>query len=600
VPLLLAAALSAAGPALAQHDDPGGSLADVPAGPGRIAGEIVHDQRPGAAAGVDVALYSLGPDGAPGTRRTTTDAEGRFAFEGISNDPGVVYLVGARFAELPFPGDRVVFAEGQTERRVVVHVSDPVEDTSTVRVVQSSLRITLGAGRLVVAEIHRLRNDGARVVHVTPERRAGRRAPLEIELLPGAEGFSMPLGVVPEGLVRDGRDVTFWGPLYPGEQEISFRYEVPAETGTSTLAKRFPSAAEQIRIFGFEDGVVRDVVGFERGDVVEEQGLRFRPWETRSTPAGFVARLEVDVPEMRADPGAVRLAESQVILEVDDVTLQARENHRIEVEGATPVRAAPGELLLEIPLPAAAEDVRFSADSNELGLVRTETGVGIVGPLRPGSHGIGLAYRLRSSPEGVQFERHFDRRLPLLRVFVADTGVAVTTDRLHRRRPVRDADRTYLVFEAFELQGDERMHFSLRPLPRRGGSTGPAVAAGVLLAVVCMVFLLAPLGRSGEEAGADVLEEEPEARSEREHVYEAIHDLDHDHETGKLDDASYQALRAELRARAVALLAEERAAEAAPKPAPAPVAPATCAACGATGRPGDRFCAGCGAKLPEA
>ena len=59
------------------------------------------------------------------------------------------------------------------------------------------------------------------------------------ELPAGATEFSMPLGLVPEGVERSGRDFRFWGPLYPGEQEISFRYEVPIEVGAQTLAKRF-------------------------------------------------------------------------------------------------------------------------------------------------------------------------------------------------------------------------------------------------------------------------------------------------------------------------------------------------------------------------
>ena len=263
---------------------------------------------------------------------------------------------------------------------------------------------------------------------------------------------------------------------------------------------------------------------------------------------------------------------------------------------------------MNLPLPEGAEDIRFSTDANGLGLVCTKLGVGIVGPVSPGHHGFGLAYTLRSEPDGVRFERRFDRRLPLLRVFVADTGVAVETDRLHRRRPVRDADRTYLLFEAFEVDPEEPLHFSLRALPPRSGSTRPALAAALALGLGCVTFLVAPLTRGDSETWTDPQDATPETRLEREHLYESIRDLDHDYETGKLDEEGWQSLRAELRGRAVALLARERAqgslatgpqgSLATGAPTAAPERPAACPSCGAQTRPDDRFCARCGSALP--
>ncbi|HKJ24668.1 MAG TPA: hypothetical protein VKB65_07590 [Myxococcota bacterium] len=586
-----------AGAASAQDAAP--EIPDVPSGPATLRGRVVHEERPDRVGDVSIVLYALDASGRPGSRRSETAPDGTFAFEGISNDPGVVYLVGARYQGLPFPGDRVVFEPGQTERTIEVRLFEPSEDLAAVHLEQSSLRVTLGVGRLLVAEVHRLRNDGDHVFYVPAEHRAERHAPLEAELLDGVEDFAMPLGVVPEGATRDGRDFAFWGPLYPGAQEISFRYEVPIETGVRTLVKRFPSAAEQIRVFGTESGPLKAVDGMKEVDVVEEGGQRFRPFEVSDPGAGFVARLELDVPEMRADPGALRLAEGQLVLEVDDATLQAQEQYRLEVDGQAVLSAEPGELLLSLALPEGAEDIRFSADASALGLVQTDEGVGLVGPIEPGSHGIGLAYTVRSGPDGVALERHYDRRLPLLRIFVADTGVAAASERLHRRRPVRDADRTYLIFEAFEVEPGEPVDLSLEALPPRAGAAGPALAAGVLVGLAAIVFLLAPLRGGDDEAAFADDDAAPRARDEREHLYESIRDLDHDYETGKLDEEGWRSLRGELRARAVTLLAEERAhAEASPPAAPAaPAPPATCRTCGAEPRPGDRFCAGCGAPL---
>jgi hypothetical protein len=56
-------------------------------------------------------------------------------------------------------------------------------------------------------------------------------------------------------------------------------------------------------------------------------------------------------------------------------------------------------------------------------------------------------------------------------------------------------------------------------------------------------------------------------------------------------------MRQELRARAVDLLRRQR--EAGETKPPAQAAPAACPACGASVAAADRFCAQCGARLPE-
>lgn len=112
-------------------------------------------------------------------------------------------------------------------------------------------------------------------------------------------------------------------------------------------------------------------------------------------------------------------------------------------------------------------------------------------------------------------------------------------------------------------------------------------------------------------------------REEREALYAAIGDLDHDLETGKLSAADHAELRAELRARAIHLLREERAAgaeggasaadsemraaasaearaeSAAPPPGDGAATP-RCAACGFEAAQAHRFCAHCGAPLNAA
>ena len=116
----------------------------------------------------------------------------------------------------------------------------------------------------------------------------------------------------------------------------------------------------------------------------------------------------------------------------------------------------------------------------------------------------------------------------------------------------------------------------------------------LLAGLGALLFLVAPLRSQREPAQLA----EPEGISTgRQAVYQAIEALDDDFEMGKLTHEDHQRMRAELRARAVVLLREEREAQGA---ATSPrVEPATCARCGAALRTADRFCSQCGASLPS-
>jgi hypothetical protein len=204
-------------------------------------------------------------------------------------------------------------------------------------------------------------------------------------------------------------------------------------------------------------------------------------------------------------------------------------------------------------------------------------------------------------------------------VLVADTGIAIETSRLHRKRPIRRPDRNYLHLEAFEFSAGEPVELRLRPLDARRSLPMPA-AMGVALsaAAIAIGFLIAPLRRAGAEMSVP-----PSAASraadQRGSVLTAIRGLDEDFEIGKLTEADYREMRLTLRAEAVELLRVERAAleEAAgaeraaleeatgteraalEEAAGADGTPRSCPGCEAETRADARFCSQCGAPLDQ-
>ncbi len=577
----------------------------IPGGPGVLTGRVVHAERPDAAGGVPVLLYALDANGTPGVARTEAGESGDFRFGGLSTSADVIYLVGARFDGVLFPGERFRFEPGRADHASEVRIADASEDAAGLASVDVEFALEWGGTELIVRETHRFSNQGPHVIYVEPERRAEVRAPYATRLPESASALQAPLGVVPEGIERDGRTLRYWGPMLPGTPETSFQYTIPTQPGDATVALHLPPIAARVRLVSAESVPLVGVDGLVEGEPIESQGRRARRFERSDDSAAAAAVVRLAIPELADDPSALALVESRWILELDDAALNvSEESWTVRVEGDRPLLAPAGESLFRVSLPEGASDLRFASDTLEMGLTPDAGGLGIRGPLPPGESVLRWSYRIPARGEGVSLEREIDRRLPLLAVFVADTGIVIESDRLHRRRPIRTPDRFYMALEAFEVEPDETLALRIEPIPVRTGVSRPVEAAFVLLAAgLGAWFVLAPVGRLRRDRRA-LPEADPE-RAEREIVYEAIRDLEHDFETGKVEADDFERMRSELRGRARDLLRAERA-RAATEPAPtattevkaasASIATA-CPHCGAPVGPSDKFCAQCGGAL---
>jgi hypothetical protein len=564
---------------------------DVPTGDATLRGRLVPH---GGAQVADtlVILYSLSPHGEPGLRSTHSDARGEFAFEKIAADPAIVYLVGTRVGSVPY-GVRAVFAPGSHEQRVEIDISEPTQDVSRLSRGEVRLRLERGCTHLRVEQSQSLENRSERVLYIPPERRNEQPPLLRADLPADAVGFEAIASAGVEGLEQADGVVRFWGPLHPGRHEIEWAFGLPSRSELP-LRIPFPDGAASVSL-------LLPAGASARGEGLVAKGTRDLPsgrqalYEMHRIPAGGALEAELAIPEA---PGGSRprVEEARMWLELDDAALDVSEQLTLHVDGDQALVSEGGPLLC-VPLPEDARDLRFSSGSLGFGLTRDPSGaLAMHGPIPPGETPLALRYQLPAGGKTTRFVQSFASEVPLLQVFVADTGLRADSPRMHRKRPVITEDRTYLELEAFSIEPGEEVAITLAPLPARG-APARALAIGVVVlgALGAGAFLLAPL-RAGPSETEPV--QETVASAERESLYRAIDALDEDLETGKLTPEDHASMRASLRARAVASLASERnrAREASsPEPAPAP-APAACAGCGAALRPGDRFCSQCGAQ----
>ena len=592
---LVATALSS-GIAFAQARVDASAVPDVPSGAGVIHGRLLHDD-PQAAAGQTVLLYSLSPGDAPGMRIGRSDAQGKFRFEDISNDLGVVYVVGARSGEVPF-GSRVVFGAGESEVRVEVRMARPSADTSSVVGGASRIRIDRGCTQLRVIESHPLRNPTDRPIYIPEDARAGREPLFRSQLPETATGFEPAPGSLEPGLVREGRIVTYWGPLRPGGRTIEFGYALPSGFERQTLSWRFDTGVERVVVATHRDGVRATGPDLRPGPSETIRGRPYRTVETGALATGSSLVVSLEIPATPPASERLSVPEVEIWLELDDVSLSVDEQHRFEVADHTPLQAATGAPLLCLPLPAGAEDLRFSPQSLEMGLAADSSGrLAVYGPIPSGTSSLGLHYRLAPGKPPVVFERRFPRSVALLSVFVADTHLLAESERLHRMRPVRGQSRTYLKLEGFGIEPEQPVSLQLTPLPPHRAVSKLAMAGFAAVAALAAAgFLATPLHGRGE-GPARLPTATASLTGERELVYVAIRDLDEDLEARKISGVDHSALRTELRAQAIALLeAERRAAEAPVAPA-RPEAGDQCPRCQAAVSQNAVYCSQCGAHL---
>lgn len=592
-------ALGLASTALAQAAAP-----DVPPGPARIEGVVLRAETGQPVAGAEVALYALTAEGVPGLRRTESDAAGRFLFENVANDPAIGWLVGARFEGVAFPGGRVAFAPGESIAKIEVRVDQPTRDPSAVRVGEYSVRLLRQPGGLRAIETLALQNEGTNTYYVPAEARTETRPALEAVLPANAAEFEMPLGVVPEGLVRSGNRLHWYGPVLPGAQELSWSFVLAPEAKAGqgperfTFSLRVPENTGRLAILVADPDATLEAGGLSGPENAEVDGRPVRRW-TLDAPRAGALPLRVSLPPARLAAGAVSVADVRAVVQVDDAALDVTETHLLRVDSDTHVLGNADAPLLRIPLPEGAAKLRFGSDAPGLELApHPDGGLSVLGTVAPGEARVELAYQLPTGEPPARLARTLATRTPVFSVFVADTGrLALRSDRLHRRRPLRTNDLTYLHFEAFEVDAGEPVVLEIGQLPPSARGSG-ALALGLVLAAAAGTawLLISPLRLRGT-AGADAPEAELSlARREREALYEAIRDLDHDFETGKVAAEDHARLGDELRGRAAALLAEERARTAA-VPAASEPRRTGCVACGAAADPSHRFCAQCGAAL---
>jgi hypothetical protein len=132
---------------------------------GILEGQVMNGTPGGAPVGAEIGitLHILRNGSEIETRETTTDAEGRFRFEGLDRDPALDYWLEAVYQDARYSNGVPVQFSGEAEAiTAAIDVYESSDDDSTLRL-NSVHVIAESFGQVVrISEIHMFSNDGDR------------------------------------------------------------------------------------------------------------------------------------------------------------------------------------------------------------------------------------------------------------------------------------------------------------------------------------------------------------------------------------------------------------------------------------------------------
>ncbi|MED5263009.1 MAG: zinc ribbon domain-containing protein [Myxococcota bacterium] len=598
--LLLVVLAGASPPAHSADDEPlaAPGVPDVTSGNGVLEGTVSHSNPKRSTAGLTVGLYALSPEGRPSLRQGRTETDGSFRFENISNSPQVTYLVGVRIDEIPY-GDRVVFEEGSTRATVHLAIDDPIASLEPVTLQDSVVSFRWRAGELEIQEEHRLENESDRVVRFPRTTGSRSRAPFEVQLPDDATEIAPGFGQVESYFERRGNRLLFWGPLHPGENQVQFSYRVPRTPADAdsplVFRPRIRPAPATFTALIPESDPEPEITGLtERGSVTPAE-VTYRTFRADGETDDDIA-ITLRAPNETTDTELLEMAGANVWLELDDTALDVKVDYNFLVGGDARLVGTPEAPAVTLQVPPGAELLGIAPIPERIGaILDAHSKIQVAGPLGPGPAQLRLHYRIPADTRGASIDLSFPWEIPVLNVLVADTGVRVENDRLHRRRPMRQGTRLFLHREAFAIEPGESLSIGLRPVNHSQLSRMQSRIAVLLIAALAIAFMLLPLRQSGpghSKTGRPKADSDPK-RLERETLYASMRDLEHDFETGKLEAADHAQLKRQLELRAAELMTSESPAE----PADNDDAIAACSSCGTPLAETWEFCARCGTPL---
>jgi hypothetical protein len=276
----------------------GGLLAGAePPGHAILEGVVVNGSR-GATpvAGAEVVLRAGKDKQFKHLASTTTDQAGSFVFDHrqLIAEPGLVYIPGANWEGVHYPGPGLQLDPARAPPRVRLTVYDAVASPSPLVAEMHEIDIRVDTGMLEVTEAIVVNNPSSTSYVGAPNAAMPRTAPATLSL-------SIPEGVSHVTFNKefdgrnfrlvDGRLVTTV-PWPPGKRQLAFRYQLPVEKGQLLFQRSLDLPCLSVRLAVAGECSQELTCNLPRVTPPNRMPIGFES-ESQTLPAGYTVQLQM-------------------------------------------------------------------------------------------------------------------------------------------------------------------------------------------------------------------------------------------------------------------------------------------------------------------
>jgi hypothetical protein len=234
------------------------SPGQTPGEAGLITGTAVNGSAGGTPiAGAEIVLRASRDGSFVPIAETTSDSQGRFAFENLPIERDTIYLPGVSRGGVHYPGPRVRLSRGEWTAQVKLIAFDAVESPSPLVCRRHEITVEPQTGYLEISEALVIDNPS---LTAFVGRQDGAMSPVTLRLS------------LPEGFDKVTFEKEFHGrnfrvldgvlttdlPWPPGRRELRFAYRLPADSGNATFRRTLDCSTDEVllRVAGPGEGRV--------------------------------------------------------------------------------------------------------------------------------------------------------------------------------------------------------------------------------------------------------------------------------------------------------------------------------------------------------
>ena len=228
-------------------------------GAGILGGQVVNGtaggQDPGP--GLTVLLHVYRGDLEEDTLETTTDAEGRFRFDGLDTDTALEYWPEAVYADVPFSSaEPLRFGDEPATLDTTITVYETTDDDSAIRLDSVHIIAESFGEVLRISEIHLFGNAGDRA-YVGSVGDTGQGETVFVPLPKQAVGVAFGEGMAADRFVEVEGGLASTDPVPPGPESslIFFSYHLMVTGETTPLERRFSYPVTNLNMLVAQPGL---------------------------------------------------------------------------------------------------------------------------------------------------------------------------------------------------------------------------------------------------------------------------------------------------------------------------------------------------------